>query len=183
LCSWVHGRFAEDEHEILIRQLYKIKQSRLVQEYIDKFVELLDQLKAYSNSIDPLYYTKKVVDGLKDEIKQSIIVQRPKDLDTTCCFALLQEENTLSMKEVEKFEGGYQVNPYFKGPLPLPLPKPSLQVKQDNIQEEKNKPAVGKCQPIEEKMAALSTYRMVRGFAGSVVKNGSRVTSVLTQFN
>jgi hypothetical protein len=74
LCSWIHERFDKDQHEILIRQLYKIKQSGSVQEYIDKFVELVDQLKAYSSNIDPIYYTTRFVDDLKDEIKQLIIV-------------------------------------------------------------------------------------------------------------
>jgi hypothetical protein len=27
LCSWIHERFVKDEHELQIRQLYKIKQS------------------------------------------------------------------------------------------------------------------------------------------------------------
>jgi hypothetical protein len=101
LCSWIHERFAKDEHEIIIRQLYKIKQSGSVQGYIDKFDELVDQLKAYSSSIDPLYYTTRFVDGLKDEIKQSIIVQCPKDLDIACCLALLQ----VRMKTVGKILG------------------------------------------------------------------------------
>jgi hypothetical protein len=26
LCSWIHDRFARDQHELLIRQMYKIKQ-------------------------------------------------------------------------------------------------------------------------------------------------------------
>jgi hypothetical protein len=69
LCSWIHDRFAKDEHELLIRQLYMIKQSRSVHEYINKFAKLVDQFKAYSSSLDPLYYTTQFVDGLKDEIK------------------------------------------------------------------------------------------------------------------
>jgi hypothetical protein len=42
LCSWIHECFARDEHKILIRELYKIKQVDTVQEYIDKFCELID---------------------------------------------------------------------------------------------------------------------------------------------
>jgi hypothetical protein len=40
-----------------------------VQEYIDKFCELVDQLQVYSPNIDPLYYTIGFNDGLKDDIK------------------------------------------------------------------------------------------------------------------
>jgi hypothetical protein len=163
LCSWIHERFAKDEHELLIRQLYKIKQSGSVQEYIDKFAKLVDQLKAYSSSMDPLYYTTRFVDGLREEIKQSIIVQHPKDLDTACCLALLQLENMLAMKEVKKFEGTYHAKPYCKGPMPLPLHRPPLQPKQDNIQEDRNKTTVSKGQSVEDKLAALAAYRTAKG--------------------
>jgi hypothetical protein len=44
LCSWIHEHFGRDQHELLIRQLYRIKQTTSVQDYIDKFCELVDQL-------------------------------------------------------------------------------------------------------------------------------------------
>jgi hypothetical protein len=42
LCSWIHDCFGRDQHESLIRQLSHIKQVGTVQEYIDKFNELVD---------------------------------------------------------------------------------------------------------------------------------------------
>jgi hypothetical protein len=42
LCSWIHDQFGRDQHESLIRQLFHIKQLGTVQEYIDKFSELVD---------------------------------------------------------------------------------------------------------------------------------------------
>jgi hypothetical protein len=82
LNSQIHVRFNRDEHELIIRQLYKIKQLGSVQEYIDKFCELLDQLQAYNSNVEPLYYTTRFIDGLDYD-------RRPKDLDTACCLALL----------------------------------------------------------------------------------------------
>jgi hypothetical protein len=35
VCSWIHDRFGRDQHKSLIRQLFHIKQSASVQEYID----------------------------------------------------------------------------------------------------------------------------------------------------
>jgi hypothetical protein len=78
LCSWIHERFGKDQHEILIRQLYRIKQSGSVPEYVDQFCELIDQLKAYSKDTNPLYYTTRFIDGLKDDIKSVVLVQRPR---------------------------------------------------------------------------------------------------------
>jgi hypothetical protein len=65
----------------------------LVQDYIDRFTELVDQLVAYQHSSsNHCYYTTRFVDGLKDEIKFVILVQSPVDLDTACSLALLREE-------------------------------------------------------------------------------------------
>jgi hypothetical protein len=90
ICSWIHDRFGRDQHESLIRQLFHIKQSGSVQEYIDQFSELADQLLAYEHSASHnRYYTARFVDGLKDDIKSVVLVQRPYDLDTACCLALL----------------------------------------------------------------------------------------------
>jgi hypothetical protein len=93
LCSWIHEHFGRDQHEILIRQLYHIKQIESVQSYIDKFCELVDQLQPYNPHIDPLYYTTRFIDRLKDEIKHVLIVRHHPDLDIACCLALLREES------------------------------------------------------------------------------------------
>jgi hypothetical protein len=52
LCSWIHDRFNRDQYELLIRQLYKFKQVGSMQDYIDKFCELIDQLQAYNRNTD-----------------------------------------------------------------------------------------------------------------------------------
>lgn len=41
---------------------------------------------------DPLYYTLKFVDGLKDDIKAVVMLQRSSDFDTAVVLAQLQEE-------------------------------------------------------------------------------------------
>jgi hypothetical protein len=37
------------------------------------------------------------IDGLKDEIKSDVIIQRPDDMDTACSLAMLQEDVLLHM--------------------------------------------------------------------------------------
>jgi hypothetical protein len=41
---------------------------------------------------DPLYYTLKFIEGLKDDIKVVVMLQRPFDFDTVVVLAQLQEE-------------------------------------------------------------------------------------------
>jgi hypothetical protein len=75
LSSWIYERFGKDQHESLIRQLFHIKQINIVQEYIDKFTELVDQLATYEHSAsDHHYYTTHFIDGLKDDIQVVILV-------------------------------------------------------------------------------------------------------------
>jgi hypothetical protein len=42
--------------------------------------------------MQPLVITNRFIDGLKDEIKAVVMMQRPVDLDTACSLAILQEE-------------------------------------------------------------------------------------------
>jgi hypothetical protein len=86
LCKLLLERFGWDQHELLLRQLFQIKQTASVQEYIDKFTEIIDNLSAYTPDPDLLSYTTRFVDGLRTDIRAIILVQRPSDLDTTCTF-------------------------------------------------------------------------------------------------
>jgi hypothetical protein len=95
-CKLVHDRFGRDQHEVLIRQLFHIRQTGSICEYVEQFTQLVDQLAAYTSTTDPLYYTLSFIDGLKDDIKSIVLVQRPQDLDTACVLASLQEELGMS---------------------------------------------------------------------------------------
>jgi nitrate/nitrite-specific signal transduction histidine kinase len=70
LCSWIHEQFGRDEHDSLIRQLFHIKQTSSVQEDIDRFTELIDQLVVYGQSkSDHRYYTAQLLMALKMTLK------------------------------------------------------------------------------------------------------------------
>lgn len=88
-CQAVHDRFGREQHELVIRKLFHIRQTSSVQDYVDRFCELIDVLVTYEHTTDPLYYTMKFIDGLRDDIKSVILVQRPSTLDGYClrsCF-------------------------------------------------------------------------------------------------
>jgi hypothetical protein len=46
-CAMIHDCFGRDQHEALIHQLFHIKQSGAVEEYVKQFSALVDQLSAY----------------------------------------------------------------------------------------------------------------------------------------
>jgi hypothetical protein len=124
-CRMIRERFCHDQHELLIRQLFHIRQTTTVQDYVDRFVDLIEQLSAYTTSPDHLSYTTQFVDGLRDDIRAIILVQRPKDLDSACTLALLQEEafEPGRRREARRSEG-YQFTraPAPRGAPPLPSP-------------------------------------------------------------
>jgi hypothetical protein len=125
-CRLIHQRFSRDQHELLIRQLYHIKQLSTVQDYIERFTELVEQLKAYTTH-NPLYYTTRFIDGLRYDIRCIVMVQRPVDLDAACTLALLQEEalEPGHRHEFKKPDSSiFSKTATIKGALALPPPVP-----------------------------------------------------------
>jgi hypothetical protein len=110
---------------------------------------------------------------LKMILKYLISVQRPKDLDTACCLALLQEETTSSQVKTHKsVVGGFLQKSGFKGAFPLP--GPPLQPKTENVSEHKTKSAAPKHQFVEDSLAALAAYRMAKGLCRKCGEKWSR---------
>lgn len=168
LCKMIKSRFGRDQHESLIRQLFHIKQTSTVAEYVESFSQLVDQLDAYQSVTDPLCYTMKFLDGLKDDVKNVVSIQRPSDLDAACALALLQEDVQASShkREFRRHDTGYFSKSSSKGPLPLPPPptptavnKPVYPVAAAN----KRGMDIAKGQSIEEHFASLRAYRCARG--------------------
>jgi hypothetical protein len=52
----------------------------------------MDQISAYEVCPDPVHYTTKFLDGLKQGVRILVAIQQPKDLDTTYSLELLYEE-------------------------------------------------------------------------------------------
>jgi hypothetical protein len=73
----------------LIKQLFHIRQSGTVAYYVEHFSALVDQLATYETTDNPLYYTMRFVDGLHDDIKLMVMIQRPSTLDTACALAMV----------------------------------------------------------------------------------------------
>ncbi|CAD6223140.1 unnamed protein product [Miscanthus lutarioriparius] len=75
--SALHTRFDRDQHEFLLRQLYRIRQTSSVQDYVDRF----SQLTAYDPTTNSLHYITRFTDGLHRDIRAIILVQHPSSLD------------------------------------------------------------------------------------------------------
>jgi hypothetical protein len=165
-CKLVHDRFGRDQHEILVRQLFHIKQTGSVADYVEEFAELVDQLSAYTSTTDPLYYTLTFIDGLRDDIKSIVLVQRPADLDTACVLASLQEEvgDSYKRRDNMRLESGFHPRTLTKSLLPLPAPPPHVkQVAPQPSDDRRSAESARASSPLEAKAAALCTYRHAMG--------------------
>jgi hypothetical protein len=157
----MHDRFDRDQHESLIRQLFHVRQTTTISEYLTSFTSLVDQLKAYSATHDHLYFTMLFVDGLRHDIKSIVLVQRPKDLDTAATLALLQEEVAGGINSSRAGHSGdwtsvvrFLVQP--RQPLLLPPPPP---LRQDKTQSASTSADLATPASSEGLLSALKSYR------------------------
>lgn len=108
----------------------------------------------------------KFINGLRPEIRSTVFLQHPKDLDTAYCLASLQEEvlDPSRAREVKKF--GYSSFPAaaIKGAHPLPPPPLYDKAKPTTTTVTVNSVSSPvKSQTEIEKLAALKAYRRVMG--------------------
>jgi hypothetical protein len=157
-CHLVQDRFGREQHELVIRKLFHIRQTSTVQDYIDRFSELVDLLVTYEHTTDPLYYTMRFIDGLHDDIKSVILVQRPSTLDTACALALLQEEAESSRRrEVRRGDAHLSYK--------TPTKTSSYQNWDKHSPQASDRPTSTVSDPSssDSKVASLRAYRRARG--------------------
>jgi hypothetical protein len=159
--SLILNRFGQDQHEILICQLFQIHQTGSVDEFIEQYTAIVDQLSAYGSTTDPLYYTLRFIDGLKDYIRAPVALHRPQNLDTACVLAKLQEQMADAGKEFRRWEPN-AAKPNFNRALPLPPPPPHRQERPASVvAHQPVEPARGPS--ADERWAALRAQRRAQG--------------------
>ncbi|XP_044418509.1 uncharacterized protein [Triticum aestivum] len=88
----VQSRFDRNQHQTLLHKLFCIAQTSTMEDYVDRFAELYDQLTAYEDSPNALHYTTRFLDALKPGVRIAVALQKSKDLDVAYELALLHEE-------------------------------------------------------------------------------------------
>ncbi|BAS79307.1 Os02g0566300 [Oryza sativa Japonica Group] len=170
-CAAVSDKFDRDQHDSLIRQMDQIKQTGSVWEYYERFDELMNQLLVYDPGVNMCYLTHRFIDGLRREIRNAVLLQRPKNLESALAVASLQEEvlessDSTPVKEGKKFEssGQHKTGGNFKGAFPLPLPPGRhLGVIQSARVDEKKEGEIKRLSASSEKVSALKAQRRAQG--------------------
>lgn len=157
-------RFGKNQHQSLIRKVYKLVQTGTVEEYVNQFSELIDQLAAYETQTDQLHYVTRFMEGLKPSVRLLVVVQLPQDLDTAYTIALVQEEvgdgfTTLNSSHYQQRQGAVQHN--------------VVRVTEDKRQVEPTR-APDQNRGHEDKLSALKNYRRAKGLCFTCGERWSR---------
>jgi hypothetical protein len=122
----------------------------------------------------------RFIDGLRDDIKPIVLVQRPQDLDTAFVLAALQEEvaDPYKKREYKKQDQGYSHKNTLKNALPLPAPplrdKHVSASGSDDKRGMEGARAFPSSSSIDSKAAALKAYRRAMGLCCKCNEKWSR---------
>jgi hypothetical protein len=164
-CLHLNNRFGRDQHSMLIRQFYHIYQNNTLAEYIEQFDILMHQLLAHEGQLTLAMITARFVDGLKDEIKSVVVIQRPVDLDTACSLAMLQEDVLMhtGKRENRRVEiSGYSKPPGKPNSVGVNSVADLVSRGFPPYGEHRNTTSSGH-KAEENKLAALKSYRRAKG--------------------
>lgn len=131
-------------------------------EYITQFTPLIDQLNAYGGTTDPLFYTMRFIDGLKDYIRAAVALHRSQNFDTACILARLQVEvaDPAKKHDLQRWDNAGGMRPNLRAALPLPAPPPQLALP---APQAKVVPDGGRGPSTEERWPALRASRRAQG--------------------
>uniref|UniRef100_A0A0A8ZHS9 Retrotransposon gag domain-containing protein n=1 Tax=Arundo donax TaxID=35708 RepID=A0A0A8ZHS9_ARUDO len=105
----------------------------------------------------------RFINGLRDDVKAMVLVQRPSDLDTACILAQLQDEvvDPSRRKEFRRPNYSSSSKSFSKGPHPLPAP-PKID-KPNYAAEDRRGTDAARHRSPTDKLAALRAYRRAQG--------------------
>ena len=63
-CALLQSRLGRNKHQNLLRQMFKIHQSGSVEDYVERFSELYDQLTAYEAQPNMVHYVTRFMEEL-----------------------------------------------------------------------------------------------------------------------
>jgi hypothetical protein len=83
--------FDRDQYPLHMKQLENLKQIGLVADYQARFDQLTHSILLYNLSYDDVYFVTRFLGGLKEEIRASITLHHPPNLEIAAMLALIQE--------------------------------------------------------------------------------------------
>lgn len=138
-----------NQHQLLLRRLFRISQTSTVEEYVQSFSDLVDQISAYDPHPDTLRNLTRFLDGLKPAVRVLVAIQQPANLDAAFTLALLYEELGDGLNPLKRAQ-----------PLTLPPPPPARWVSKTVEEKKQYESARGN---VDDKWSNLKAYRRAKG--------------------
>ena len=156
--SWAHlivavcQKFAKDLDYTDMSKALDIRQTGDVDSYYREFEHLMHQLLAHNNALDDTFFVAKFIKGLKKDIRTTIVLHKPRTVDSAISLSLLQEAQ---MQYFKKYHYDYKqwhnkAGPRWLGPHPAEAPPenvktvlPTLPAKLDTLRAQRR--ARGEC--------------------------------------
>jgi hypothetical protein len=93
LCVAVENRFDKDLHNQFMRELLSCRQTGSVEEYVEKFEQIRHMVLLHNDKYDDVLFVNRFIDGLQPDIKNAIVLHKPRIVDvSTASLAFMQAE-------------------------------------------------------------------------------------------
>lgn len=134
--------------------MHSISQSGTIEDYVEQFAELYDQLTAYEVTPVTVHYVTRFIDGLQPQVRMQVALQQPSDLDAAYELALLHESISNSSPS--------HVQSHRRSVFPPSVS--SVKSAPSRLTEDRrSSPESTKQGNSEDKWSALRTYRRAKG--------------------
>ncbi|CAD6238265.1 unnamed protein product [Miscanthus lutarioriparius] len=136
-----------------------------VTEYIEAFSDTVHQLLVHNPHLDPSFITNRFIDGLRDDTKAVVLVQRPHDIDTASSIALLLEEvlTGTSKREFLCMNSSYGKKVSIDGSKSSMQPSPPYTKSTSSNRADTRPPEGSASKTPAEAMVDLKSYRRAKG--------------------
>jgi hypothetical protein len=158
----------------LLGSLFTLGKTGTVEDYVVKFAGLVDELTAYEARPDPLHYTMRFIDGLRDDIRAVVLIQRPTDLDTAYVLAKLQEEVFMPPRKREFRRADYTYQQKHEVPAPSSFPGYSKLDRAVAQADDAKGADLPRFKSAEDKWAAVKAFRRARSLCHRCAKKWSK---------
>jgi hypothetical protein len=107
----------------------------------------------------------RFVDGLRDDIKPVVMVQRPSNWDSACVLAQLQEEACDLVRRPYPRRPDHYATLRPSAPVPMPLPPPPLKLDKVPVTQAEDRRGLdsARVKSTDDKWATIKAYHRARG--------------------
>ncbi|WVZ94909.1 hypothetical protein U9M48_040738 [Paspalum notatum var. saurae] len=124
----VLDKFGVYEHRHALNDLLDLKQSGIVEEYVDAFETLQYQVSLHNGHMGDLYFVAQFIRGLKPDLRFGVQAQAPETMERAIMLAKIQQElhDKNSVKSHKPNVGGKAVTTPAGKPEAKPVFNPAL---------------------------------------------------------